>query len=114
MVSLSANRSAAFYSPNPKETQEAYEIRAVLEEVGARAAARVLRGNTSALQREIEGMHAAFSRFDLDSFAEHDAAFHRSILQASGTESYYVCGTAWPSTCGFEEQSATSHGIFST
>ena len=84
MVSLSANGSAAFYSPNPKETQEAYEIRAVLEEVGGRAAARVLRGNTSALQRELDGMRAAFSRLDLESFAEHDAAYHRSILQASG------------------------------
>jgi serine phosphatase RsbU (regulator of sigma subunit)/DNA-binding GntR family transcriptional regulator len=86
MVSLSANRSAAFYSPNPKETLEAYEIRAVLEEIGGRAAARVLRGNTAALRCEFDRMRAAFSRLDLESFAEHDAQFHRSILEASGNE----------------------------
>ena len=86
MVSLSENGSAVFHSSNPKEMQEAYEIRAVLEEVGARAAARVLKGNTSALQREVDAMREAFGRLDLDSFVEHDAAFHRIILQASGNE----------------------------
>jgi serine phosphatase RsbU (regulator of sigma subunit) len=86
MVSLSGNGSAVFHSPNPKETQEAYEIRAVLEEVGGRAAARILKGNTSALQREIDAMRAAVDRLDLDSFVEHDGAFHRSILQASQNE----------------------------
>src|SRR6476660_7847968 len=38
MVTLSGSVSAIFHSPNPKETQEAYEIRAALEEIGGRAA----------------------------------------------------------------------------
>ena len=57
-----------------------------MEEVGGRAAARVLKGNTAALQRELEAMRAAFDRLDLDSFVEHDIAFHRSILEASQNE----------------------------
>jgi len=75
-----------FRSPCPKEMQEAYEIRAALEEIGGRAATRVLKGNTSELQRELEAMRAAFNSLDLDSFVEHDVTFHRRILQASGNE----------------------------
>jgi len=57
MVTLSENGAAVVRSPRPQEMQEAYEIRAALEEIGGRAAARVLKGNTSALQRE-SGCHA--------------------------------------------------------
>jgi serine phosphatase RsbU (regulator of sigma subunit) len=86
LVTLPGNGLAVFQSPNPKEMQEAYEIRAALEEVGGRTAARVLRGNTAGLQREVDAMREAFDRSDLDSFVEHDVAFHRSILQASQNE----------------------------
>ena len=81
-----AKRTNAGMSPNPKEMQDAYEIRAALEEVGGRAAAQVLKGNTAAVQRELEAMRAAFDRLDLDSFVEHDIAFHRNILEASQNE----------------------------
>jgi serine phosphatase RsbU (regulator of sigma subunit) len=86
MLTLSGGESARFHSLKPKEMQEAYEIRAAMEEVGGRAAARELKGNTAALQRELDAMRAAFRRRDLDAFAEHDVAFHRSILQASQNE----------------------------
>jgi len=81
-----ATRTNAGMPPNLKEMQDAYEIRAALEEVGGRAAARALKGNTAALQRELEAMRAAFDRLDLDSFVEHDIAFHRHILEASQNE----------------------------
>jgi serine phosphatase RsbU (regulator of sigma subunit)/DNA-binding GntR family transcriptional regulator len=86
VVTLSGNVSAVVRSPCPKEMQEAYEIRAALEEIGGRAATRFLKGNTSELQHELEAMRAAFSNLDLDSFVEHDVTFHRRILQASGNE----------------------------
>ena len=78
-----AKRTNGGIPPSPKEMQDAYEIRAALEEVGGRAAAPALKGNTTALQREVEAMRAAFDRFDLDSFVGHDIAFHRNILEAS-------------------------------
>jgi serine phosphatase RsbU (regulator of sigma subunit) len=81
-----AERTDAGISLNPKEMQQAYEIRAALEEVGGRAAARVLKGNTAALRRELDAMRAAFDRLDLDTFVEHEIAFHRNILQASQNE----------------------------
>jgi serine phosphatase RsbU (regulator of sigma subunit) len=86
MVTLSGDLSAVVRSPNPKEMQEAYEIRAALEEIGGRTAARALKGNTAVLQCELDAMRSAFRRRDLDSFVEHDVAFHRSILQASRNE----------------------------
>ena len=81
-----AERTDAGISLNPTEMQQAYEIRAALEEVGGRAAASVLKGNTAALRRELDAMRTAFDRLDLDSFVEHDIAFHRNILRASQNE----------------------------
>jgi DNA-binding GntR family transcriptional regulator len=82
MVTLSGKLTAIIHSPNPKEMQEAYEIRAALEEIGGRAAASVMKGNTTELQRELNAMRAATSELNLDAYAEHEARFHRSILQA--------------------------------
>jgi serine phosphatase RsbU (regulator of sigma subunit) len=77
------NSSPAVPVRRPEEIQEVYEIRAALEEIAGRAAARALKGNTSALRREVDEMRAAFRCRDLDCFVEHDVAFHRHILQAS-------------------------------
>jgi serine phosphatase RsbU (regulator of sigma subunit) len=83
VVSLSGNEAAVFQSPDPQDMQEAYEVRAALEEVAGRSAARALKGNTAALQREFEGMRSASNPVDLDALAEHAVAFHRHILQAA-------------------------------
>ena len=68
MVTLSGSVSAICHSPNPNEMQDVYEVRASLEEIGGRAAARALKGNTASLQRELDAMSAALRSFDLDSF----------------------------------------------
>ena len=65
MVSFSTQNLAVVRSSNPKEMYEAYAIRAALEEISGRAAVR---------------------NQDLDSFAEHDVNFHRSVLEASGND----------------------------
>src|SRR5271168_9627 len=83
MVSLSGNYSAVVHSPNPKEMQEAYEIRAALEEIAGRTAATALNGNTANLRNELEAMRGAANERNLDAYAEHDVKFHKSILQAS-------------------------------
>jgi serine phosphatase RsbU (regulator of sigma subunit) len=83
MVSLSGNCSAVVHSPNPKEMQEAYEIRAALEEIAGRTAATALKGNTDNLRNELGAMRRAANEGDLDAYAKHDVKFHKSILQAS-------------------------------
>ena len=86
MVTLSGNSYAIVRSANPQETQEAYEIRAAIEEIAGRTAAPVLKGYTAGLQNELTAMRAAVARGDLDACAEHDVKFHRDILQASQNE----------------------------
>jgi serine phosphatase RsbU (regulator of sigma subunit) len=86
MVKLSGQSTAVVCSPDPKEMHQVYEIRAALEEIGGRAAAPAFSSNTSQLQIELEAMRNAVRQDDLDSYAEHDVRFHRTILQASQNE----------------------------
>jgi DNA-binding GntR family transcriptional regulator/AraC-like DNA-binding protein len=86
MVTLSGDFSAIVRAPDPKETQEAYEMRAAMEEIAGRTAAAVLKGYTAGLQNELAAMRAAVAHGDLDDCAEHDVKFHRGILVASQSD----------------------------
>jgi DNA-binding GntR family transcriptional regulator len=66
------------------ELAEIYPVRAALEEVAAREAALRLDGAVEALEAELEAMHAAADAGELHALAEHDATFHRLIVEASG------------------------------
>jgi len=86
MVRLSGKNTAIVNSPNPKEMQEAYEIRAALEEISGRTAAAAFKRNTRQLRSELDAMRLALELRNLDSYAEHDVRFHRLILQTSQNE----------------------------
>jgi serine phosphatase RsbU (regulator of sigma subunit) len=83
LVTLAGNFSAIVHSPNPKEMQEAYEIRAVLEEIAGRTAAPFLKDNTADLLDELRAMRAAAQDGNFDASIEHEINFHRIILNAS-------------------------------
>jgi len=83
LLTPSNKKTATVCAPNPKEMQEAYEIRAGLEEISGRTAATVFKGNTGRLRYELAAMRAALEERDLDACAEHDVRFHRAILRAS-------------------------------
>src|ERR1700739_2163918 len=83
MVRLVGDRSAIIESPNPKEMQEAFEIRAALEEIAGRTAATVLKGNISELQKDVEAMRSAVAAGDLEGYLVHYVKFHKGILKAS-------------------------------
>jgi DNA-binding GntR family transcriptional regulator len=63
------------------ELIEVFPIRAALEEVAAREAAKRLNGEVSDLEAEIDGMANAQ---DVREQVEHDVRFHRLIVEASG------------------------------
>jgi DNA-binding GntR family transcriptional regulator len=68
-----------------EELQEIYPVRAALEEVAARAVApRIAQAELEALEQEVAAMRDAAKHGDLHTQAEHDAAFHRIIIEASG------------------------------
>jgi serine phosphatase RsbU (regulator of sigma subunit) len=82
-VAMSGRSTAIVCTPNPKEMQEAYEIRAGLEEISGRTAAATFKGNAGRLRYELAAMRATLEEGDLDAYAEHDVRFHRVILRAS-------------------------------
>ena len=83
MVTLSEDLSVIVRSPNPAEMEEAYQIRAEIEEIAGRTAATVLKGYTVELQYQLAAMRAAVADGDLDACAEHDVEFHRNIVKAA-------------------------------
>jgi DNA-binding GntR family transcriptional regulator len=85
-VTLSGNFSAIIHGLNSKEMQEAYELRAALEEIAGRTAATAMKGNATELQQELDAMRIAVNSGDLDAYAEHDTKFHKKILKASGNK----------------------------
>jgi serine phosphatase RsbU (regulator of sigma subunit)/AraC-like DNA-binding protein len=87
MITLADDFSASVNPPDPKGMQEAYEVRAALEEIAGRTAATTLRGNVTSLVGELDGMRAAFQDGNLDACIEHDINFHRSIVEASQNDS---------------------------
>jgi len=67
-----------------EELIEIYPVRAAIEEVAAREAATRLDGDVDALEAELDAMHQAADENDLHAQVEHDVAFHRLIVEASG------------------------------
>ena len=59
MVTLSGNLTAIVRSLDPQETEEAYRIRAAIEEIAGQTAASVLKGYTGELQRQLSLMRSA-------------------------------------------------------
>jgi DNA-binding GntR family transcriptional regulator len=77
-------RGARVREVSQEELLEIYPVRAALEEVAAREAATRLDGNVDALAAELEAMRRAADADDLHAQVEHDVAFHRLIVEASG------------------------------
>ncbi|MDA8422210.1 MAG: GntR family transcriptional regulator [Nitrospiraceae bacterium] len=67
-----------------REMQEAYQVRAFIEQHAAELAAFALRDNTSRLQSEIVAAHEAAEKGDIETFTRHKTVFHRQIVEASG------------------------------
>jgi DNA-binding GntR family transcriptional regulator len=68
-----------------EEIAEIYPVRAALEEVAAREAARRLDPETDRrLAAEVEAMRQAAAGGDLHEQVEHDVRFHRLMIEASG------------------------------
>ena len=78
-------RGARVRAISSEEISEIYPVRAALEEVAAREAARRLDPEADALlAAEVEAMRTAAVEGDLHGQVEHDVRFHRLIVEASG------------------------------
>jgi DNA-binding GntR family transcriptional regulator len=63
-----------------------FPVRAVLEELAAKEAARRADGDVSTLEREVNAMRVAAERGDWRKQVSHDVAFHRAVVELAGNE----------------------------
>jgi DNA-binding GntR family transcriptional regulator len=73
------------------ELIEVYPVRAVLEELAAKEATKRLAGDVTVLEREVDAMRTAAKRNDISTLVQHDIAFHRAIVEASGNRILEEC-----------------------
>jgi DNA-binding GntR family transcriptional regulator len=66
------------------ELLQTFPVRAALEELAAKEAARVAGRDVSALEAEIEAMDVAAKQGDVRAQVAHDITFHRAVVELSG------------------------------
>jgi DNA-binding GntR family transcriptional regulator len=84
LVESEAFRGSRVRAFSDEELLAVFPVRAVLEELAAKLAARHLGGDVSALERQLAGMLEAARRGDTRAQVAHDIAFHRAVVEASG------------------------------
>lgn len=67
-----------------EELLQTFPVRAALEELAAKEAARAANGEVSALEAEIAAMESAAQRGDVRVQLAHDITFHRAVAELSG------------------------------
>jgi DNA-binding GntR family transcriptional regulator len=91
MVESEPFRGARVRAFGDAELIEVYPVRAVLEELAAREATRLLDGDVTILEGEVEAMRAAAKRGDINALVRHDIAFHRLMVEAAGNPVLEQC-----------------------
>jgi DNA-binding GntR family transcriptional regulator len=83
-VESEPHRGARVRAVSPEEMAEIYPVRAALEEVAGREAAKRLRGDVRLLEVELAEMRAAARDRDIHRQVEHDVRFHEVIVESAG------------------------------
>lgn len=87
-----------------EELLDVFPVRAVLEELAAKLAARRLGGDVSTLEREVAEMLKAAKAGDTRAQVAHDIAFHRALVEAAGNplllQSWLALGVEVPTAFG--------------
>ncbi len=68
------------------ELQQAYSVRAILEELAGQLAAPKFEGDTHQLKTHSDAISKAVQRRNMRQYAEHDYPFHREIVARSGND----------------------------
>jgi DNA-binding GntR family transcriptional regulator len=91
MVESEPFRGARVRGFGDDELIEVYPVRAVLEDLAAKEAAKQLDGDVAVLEQEVEEMRAAAKRGDINGLVRHDIAFHRLMVEAAGNPVLEQC-----------------------
>ena len=79
-------RGARVRAVDDSQLLPVFPVRAALEELAAREAARSANGEVDVLETELEAMRAASKREDWRTQISHDVAFHRAMVELAGNE----------------------------
>jgi DNA-binding GntR family transcriptional regulator len=79
-------RSARVRGVDDAQLLAVFPVRAVLEELAAREAAKRGDRDVAPLERELAAMRRAASRRDWRTQVAHDLAFHRAVVELAGSE----------------------------
>jgi DNA-binding GntR family transcriptional regulator len=104
LVESEAFRGSRVRAVTDEDLLQIFPVRAVLEELAAKEAARRLGGNVELLEVELEGMRRAAVAGDTRSQLSHDIAFHRVIAECSGNrallQAWLALGVEVPTAFG--------------
>ncbi len=68
----------------PREIEDAYDVRAVLEHLAAEMSAKHFKNNVGELRKAATAVQTAAKRKDPRAYGTHDVKFHRMIVEATG------------------------------
>ncbi len=85
LVTIKPRRGAVVTMLTKQEFREAYQVREVLESLGARLAVPIISADAlAAMSAAIGDMELAAARRDVDLFFDANTAFHGALMDASG------------------------------
>lgn len=83
LIESAPNKGVRVCSLTAADLKESYPVRAGLEQVAAELAADRLAEDPSALEREVDALHAADAALDGEAQVRHTVAFHRELVRAA-------------------------------
>ena len=84
LVESQTYRGTRVRGVNATEMREAYQVRAVLEEMAAQLVGDAFQGKAAALRTEVNALREAAKIRDAEAYASHNLKLHRLIVEASG------------------------------
>jgi DNA-binding GntR family transcriptional regulator len=86
VIETEPHRGSRVRTVSERELGEAYQVRAVLEQLAGELAAGRFIGKEALLQRQADNVRRAYEKGNMEEYARHDLAFHRMIVAAAGNQ----------------------------
>src|SRR5208337_1836285 len=86
VIESEPHRGSRVRTVSERELGEAYQVRAVLEQLAGELAAGKFHGRETLLQRQADKVRKAYEKGNMEEYARHDLAFHRMIVEAAGNQ----------------------------
>jgi DNA-binding GntR family transcriptional regulator len=86
VIESEPHRGSRVRTVSERELGEAYQVRAVLEQLAGELAAGQFSGRETLLQRQAGKVKRAYEKGNMEEYARHDLAFHRMIVEAAGNQ----------------------------